>query len=79
MPDDSPAEQSNAPRKKKPEHTPRLICSHCKRICDEHGAWEELDAYLQKHGQATVTLSVCPSCAPSSFWRELIERRRDAP
>jgi CheY-like chemotaxis protein len=78
-PGEAPAQQPAFPRKTKPEDTPRLICSHCKRICDEQGAWEELEAYLQKHGRVTVTLSVCPSCAPNSFWRELIERRSDTP
>lgn len=73
------AQQPAFPRKMKPEETPRLICSHCKRICDERGVWETLEAYLQKHGRATVTLSVCPSCAPNSFWRELVERRNETP
>jgi DNA-binding NarL/FixJ family response regulator len=78
-PGELPAPQTAFSRKTKPEDTPRLICSHCKKICDENGTWEELEAYLQKHGRATVTLSVCPSCAPNSFWRELVERRNQTP
>ena len=79
MSGESPAQQPAFPRQTKPEEAPRLICSHCKKICDEHGAWEELEAYLQKNERATVTLSVCPSCAPKSFWRSLVERRTDTP
>jgi len=41
----------------------RLICSNCKKVRDERGNWEQIDVYLRRHEQATVTLALCPACA----------------
>jgi hypothetical protein len=38
------------------------ICSHCRRICNEQGAWEPLDAYVRSHSQADFTHGICPEC-----------------
>jgi Zn-finger nucleic acid-binding protein len=40
-----------------------LICSRCKKVRDERGEWEQIDVYLRRHQQATVTLALCPACA----------------
>ena len=54
-------------RESKPGNDLRLICSHCKKVRDERGEWEELDVYLRQHQQATVTLALCPVCAGRSW------------
>ena len=41
----------------------QLVCSRCKKVRAENGDWEQLDTYLQRHKQATVTLALCPICA----------------
>jgi hypothetical protein len=38
------------------------ICASCKRIKDERGAWQPLEAYLQAHSEAKFTHGVCPDC-----------------
>jgi len=46
-----------------PARGSHLICSRCKKVRTETGDWEQIDIYLRKHRQATVTLGLCPECA----------------
>ncbi|MBM4169823.1 MAG: hypothetical protein FJ215_11830 [Ignavibacteria bacterium] len=39
------------------------ICSSRKRIRDDHGGWSEVEAYVQRHSEATFTHGICPDCA----------------
>jgi len=55
--------RAGSSREAKPREALRLICSHCKRVCNERKDWEPLDAYLRRHQRATVTLGLCPTCA----------------
>ena len=38
------------------------ICSLCKKIRDERGAWERLEEYISDHSQAQFSHSLCPEC-----------------
>ena len=38
------------------------ICSSCKKIRDDGGYWNQLEAYLQQHSYAEFTHSICPEC-----------------
>lgn len=38
------------------------ICANCKKIRDDKGYWEELEAYAAEHFSASFTHSICPSC-----------------
>ncbi|MBW2605039.1 MAG: PAS domain S-box protein [Deltaproteobacteria bacterium] len=38
------------------------ICSGCKRICDEHGKWWPLDAYVRDRTEAELANTICPDC-----------------
>lgn len=38
------------------------ICSYCKNIRTDEGAWEQVEAYVTKHSDAVFTHSVCPKC-----------------
>jgi hypothetical protein len=38
------------------------ICSYCKKIRDDKGAWEIIEAYICKHSEAQFTHGVCPDC-----------------
>lgn len=44
--------------------TPELwpICSHCKKIRDEQGQWQALEAYLSVRVGADFSHSICPEC-----------------
>jgi two-component system, cell cycle sensor histidine kinase and response regulator CckA len=39
------------------------ICASCKRIRDDHGYWEQVEVYIQKHSDAGFTHGICPECA----------------
>ncbi|MFP4475957.1 MAG: hypothetical protein ACLFOY_10405 [Desulfatibacillaceae bacterium] len=38
------------------------ICANCKRVRDDKGYWNRLEAYIQNHSDASVTHSICPTC-----------------
>lgn len=38
------------------------ICSHCKRIRNEEGAWEAVDRYVRDHTHAEFSHGICPQC-----------------
>ena len=72
---DSPLEQAGLPLdlRTPPPVLPaepicvRVICPACKRVRNEAGTWEPIELYLQKHAEATVTLSRCPDCQLKDF------------
>lgn len=43
------------------------ICSWCKNVRDDHGYWEQVELYVQKHSDATFTHGLCPDCARKHF------------
>lgn len=43
------------------------ICSFCKQIRNDHGAWQRLEVYLQKHSDAEFSHSVCPDCMKTQY------------
>jgi len=38
------------------------ICSNCKRIRDDRGGWNRLEAYIQDHSEAKFSHGLCPKC-----------------
>ncbi len=38
------------------------ICSHCKKIRDDSGYWNQVDEYFRDHGNVTFSHSLCPDC-----------------
>jgi two-component system, cell cycle sensor histidine kinase and response regulator CckA len=43
------------------------ICSVCKKIRDDKGYWQQVEAYIQNHTDATFTHGVCPDCFPKLY------------
>jgi CHASE3 domain sensor protein len=43
------------------------ICSHCKKIRDDRGYWNQIEAYISDHSEAGFTHSICPECAKSLY------------
>jgi PAS domain S-box-containing protein len=43
------------------------ICSSCKKIRDDKGYWNILEAYLVKHSEAKFTHGICPECAKKLY------------
>ena len=38
------------------------ICASCKRIRDDHGYWQQVEAYITEHSEAIFTHGICPEC-----------------
>jgi hypothetical protein len=38
------------------------ICASCKKIRDDHGYWQQLEAYLIDHSDARFSHGICPDC-----------------
>ena len=38
------------------------ICASCKKIRDDTGYWQQVEAYIQKHSDAEFSHSICPDC-----------------
>jgi PAS domain S-box-containing protein len=38
------------------------ICSSCKRIRDDQGYWQQVEAYISEHSDAVFTHGICPEC-----------------
>ena len=39
------------------------ICASCKRIRNDQGYWEQIEAYIRDHSEAEFSHSVCPECS----------------
>jgi len=38
------------------------ICSHCKKIRDDEGYWNQMELYISKHSEAEFSHGICPKC-----------------
>ena len=38
------------------------ICASCKKIRDDEGYWNQLEAYIEEHSEAEFTHGCCPDC-----------------
>ena len=38
------------------------ICAGCKRIRDDKGYWNQIEAYIHEHSEAQFSHSLCPDC-----------------
>ena len=43
------------------------ICSHCKKIRDDQGYWNQLEEYVSKHSDALFSHSICPDCMKTFY------------
>lgn len=39
------------------------ICSYCKKIRDDKGFWNQVEAYISRHSEAELSHGICPDCA----------------
>lgn len=39
------------------------ICANCKKIRDDHGYWNQIEAYMSKRTDVQFTHGICPECA----------------
>ncbi len=38
------------------------ICANCKKIRDDQGYWNQIEAYITEHSKAEFSHSICPDC-----------------
>lgn len=43
------------------------VCSFCKKIRDDKGYWQQLEAYIQEHSEAVFSHSICEECAHQHY------------
>jgi len=43
------------------------ICAHCKKIRDDKGYWNQIEAYIRDHSEADFSHSICPECAKNLY------------
>ena len=43
------------------------ICSHCKKIRDDKGYWNQIEAYIEAHSDAAFTHGICRECAQKYY------------
>lgn len=53
------------------------ICAHCKKIRDDHGVWQIVEAYVQSHTQAQFSHSICPDCMEKHYGKTKIPIQMD--
>lgn len=43
------------------------ICASCKKIRDDDGYWQQVEAYISDHSEAKFTHGICPECQKKFF------------
>ena len=43
------------------------ICANCKKIRDDKGYWNQIEAYIRDHSEADFSHSICPECAKKFY------------
>ncbi|WP_153305959.1 hypothetical protein [Desulfogranum mediterraneum] len=58
------------------------ICSHCKSVRDDQGAWKQLEAYVASHADVQFSHGICEQCAEKLYqhesWYEEFRREQQA-
>ena len=39
------------------------ICASCKKIRDDKGYWNQIEAYISEHSEAEFSHGICPECS----------------
>lgn len=43
------------------------VCSYCKKVRDDEGNWNKIEAYIQRRSEAKFSHGICPECASERF------------
>jgi hypothetical protein len=52
------------------------ICSHCKKIRDDEGYWQQVEKYISEHSEAIFSHGICPTCLQEHYSELLTEKER---
>lgn len=50
------------------------ICAFCKKIRNDAGDWERLEAYITRRSEAEFSHGVCPACCETHYAEEMEEQ-----
>jgi hypothetical protein len=57
------------------------ICAHCKKIRDDKGYWNQIEAYIREHSEAKFSHGLCPDCFkhmyPTLYEEKQLKRKQD--
>jgi CheY-like chemotaxis protein len=56
------------------------ICSHCKKIRNDEGYWQQVEVYVSEHSEAEFSHGLCPDCLQRLYpdtYQKSIQRRQD--
>jgi len=74
------AELQNALNKVKTLNGLIPICASCKKIRDDRGYWQEVEAYLSQHSDAKFTHGLCQECLQKLYpdqYENILKRRNE--
>lgn len=43
------------------------ICATCKKIRDDQGYWNQIEAYIRDHSEVEFSHGICPGCAKKMY------------
>jgi len=43
------------------------ICANCKKVKDDKGYWNQIEAYVKDHSEAEFSHGICPECAKELY------------
>jgi PAS domain S-box-containing protein len=50
------------------------ICSHCKKVRDDQGYWQQIDAFITEHSDLFFSHGLCPECLEQHYPEYVIRR-----
>jgi PAS domain S-box-containing protein len=50
------------------------ICSHCKKVRDDQGYWQQIDAFITEHSDLFFSHGLCPECLAQHYPEYAIRR-----
>jgi PAS domain S-box-containing protein len=54
------------------------VCASCKRIRNDKGYWEQIEAYIRDHSEADFSHAICPECA-KRLYGEMVDEDEHGP
>ena len=56
------------------------ICSHCKKIRDDKGYWNQIESYISDHSDAQFSHGICPDCVQElypEYYKKLLDNKKE--
>ena len=48
----------------------KIICCNCKKIKDEKGYWNLIEAFIENHYNVKLSHGICPECSDKLYGKE---------